>query len=311
MYGQHPLADARRAIHAILTDQIAHFAPGLYIKLTGQTGRGASPESTRQIADYFRNCFDEYFQVLGIEQDQIGRYLAGKHILEYGPGNVPGVTLLMIAHGADSVICVDRFPMMSISPINAEVLCHLMEGLDGEAKERAASCFLRQGDPASGLCERRIRYLVKPGGLSGLIDAADLVVSRAVLEHVNDLHATFTDMRNALSDTGVAIHQVDLKSHGLHRNNPLDFLTWPDHWWSWMYGHKGIPNRCRVNRYRESLLENGLRTILLKPTVLADQHDIEEVRPYLATPFRTVSDIDLSWLGFWLVCDKTTQPQGE
>lgn len=295
----------------MLTDQIAHFAPRLYIKLTGQTGRGASQESAQQIADYFRKCFDEYFQILGVEPDQVGRHLAGKRILEYGPGDMPGVALLMIAHGADSVVCVDRFPMVSISAMNTEVLAHLLAGLDGEAKERAASCFLRRGDPASGLCEQRIRYLVKAGGLSGLSDAADLIISRAVLEHVNDLHATFADMHNALCETGVAIHQVDLKSHGLHRNNPLDFLTWPAHWWSWMYAHKGMPNRWRVNRYRQALLENGLRTILLKPTVLADQRDIVEVRPYLAAPFRAVSDEDLSWLGFWLVCGKTTQAQGE
>ncbi|PWB56138.1 MAG: methyltransferase type 12 [Nitrosomonadales bacterium] len=311
MYGQHPLADTRRIVHAMLTDQVAHFAPRLYIKLTGQTGRGASQESAQQIADYFRHCFDEYFQVLGIEPGQICSYLAGKRILEYGPGDVPGVALLMIAHGASSVVCVDRFPMVSISGLNAEVLGHLMEGLDGEAKARAASCFLKQGDPASGLCEQRIRYLVKPGGLSGLSNAADLIVSRAVLEHVNDLHATFADMRSALCETGVAIHQVDLKSHGLHRSNPLDFLTWPEHWWSWMYGHKGMPNRWRVNRYREALQENSLRTLLLKPTALAEQRDIEDVRPYLAEPFRAVSDSDLSWLGFWLVCDKTTQAQGE
>lgn len=311
MYGRHPLADAGRIVHAMLTDQLAHLAPRLYIKLTGQTGRGASRESAQQIADYFKKCFDEYFQTLGVEPGQISHYLAGKRILEYGPGDVPGVALLMIAHGADSVVCVDRFPMVSISTTNAEVFSRLMDGLDEEAKARAASCFLKPGDPASGLCEQRIRYLVRPGGLSGLSNAADLIISRAVLEHVNDLHATFADMHDALSDAGVAIHQVDLKSHGLHRDNPLDFLTWPDYWWSWMYAHKGMPNRWRVNRYRETLSANSLRTTLLKPTVLADQRDIEEVRPYLAGPFRAVSDEDLSWLGFWLVCDKTTQAQGE
>lgn len=295
----------------MLTDQLAHLAPRLYIKLTGQTGRGASRESAQQIADYFKKCFDEYFQTLGVEPGQISHYLAGKRILEYGPGDVPGVALLMIAHGADSVVCVDRFPMVSISTTNAEVFARLMDGLDEEAKARAASCFLKPGDPASGLCEQRIRYLVRPGGLSGLSNAVDLIISRAVLEHVNDLHATFADMHDALSDAGVAIHQVDLKSHGLHRDNPLDFLTWPDYWWSWMYAHKGMPNRWRVNRYRETLSANSLRTTLLKPTILADQRDIEEVRPYLAAPFRAVSDEDLSWLGFWLVCDKTTQAQGE
>lgn len=307
MYGQHRMDDAKRIIHAMLTDQIAHFAPRLYVKLTGQTGRGAARESAREIADYFKQCFEEYFQALQVAPREIGRYLARKRVLEYGPGDLPGVALLMVAHGAESATCVDRFPLMSASPRNIEVLRRILDGLQGEERERAASCFVRFDDPASGLNEQRIRYLVRPSGLSGLRDAADLIISRAVLEHVNDLSATFADMRNALTGAGVAVHQVDLKSHGLHRRNPLDFLSWPTHWWSRMYGHKGVPNRWRINRYREALAETGLRTLVLEPTLLADKRDIEEVRPHLATPFRAVSDEDLSWLGFWLVCARTTQ----
>lgn len=307
MYGQHRMDDVKRIIHAVLTDQIAHFAPRLYVKLTGQTGRGAAQESAQEIADYFKQCFEEYFQVLQVAPREIGRYLARKRVLEYGPGDLPGVALLMVAHGAESATCVDRFPLISTSLKNIEVLRRILDGLQGDARERAASCFARFDDPASGFNEQRIRYLVRPSGLSGLRDATDLIISRAVLEHVNDISATFADMRDALCEAGIAIHQVDLKSHGLHRCNPLDFLSWPAHWWSRMYGHKGVPNRWRVNRYREVLAETGLRALVLKPTLLADKRDIEEVRPHLATPFLAVSDEDLSWLGFWLVCARTTQ----
>ena len=147
----------------------------------------------------------------------------------------------------------------------------------------------------------RINYLVHPRGLSGLKEEADLIISRAVLEHVNDLDETFADMRRALLPDGVAVHQVDLRSHGLHMVNPLDFLTWPEMLYSMMYSQKGVPNRLRIDSYREAIKKNGLKQILMKPIRSANQKDIDEVRPYLAEPFRHISDDDLMCLSFWLV----------
>ena len=308
MYGQNPIEDAKRAARAIVTDQLARWAPKLYVRLTGQTGRGAGKDSTREAADYFRRCFEDYFEILQIAPENIPTYLAGKRVLEYGPGDIPGVALLMVAHGAESVVCVDRFPLLALSPKNIEVLRHLLEGLEGEARQHAEGCFLAKGDPSSGFSPR-IRYLIRPSGLSSLRTAVDLVISRAVLEHVDDLSATFDDMYEALRDGGLAAHEVDLKSHGLHRKNPLDFLTWPPRLWSLMYAHKGVPNRWRVNRYREVIFASGLKTMLMQPTLLAEKRDLDEVRPHLALPFQNISDEDLSWLGFWMVLEKAKTGQ--
>ena len=304
MYGQDPVDDAKRMVRAVLTNQLARFSPRLYIRLTGQTGRGGGDKSAQEIAAYFQKCFDEYFQVLQVAPDRIGAYLAGKHVVEYGPGDVPGVAFLMVAHGAERVTCVDRFPLVSQSEKNNQVLHLLVDSLHGEAKERAEASFYKHADPASGFRRERIRYLVRSGGLSGLSDSADLIISRAVLEHVDHLSATFADMRRTLRPGAVAVHQVDLKSHGLHRHNPLDFLTWPADLWSRMYRHKGVLNRWRVDRYRRYVEENELKTLMFQPTELADVKHIEEVRPYLAAQFQAVSDEDLSLLGFWLVCSK-------
>jgi len=92
-----------------------------------------------------------------------------------------------------------------------------------------------------------------------------------------------------------------LKSHGLHRRNPLDFLTWPPALWSWMHSHKGVPNRWRVDRYRNAMQRNGFEALLMKPTDVVDASVVDEVRPHLARPFKSLSDADLSWLGFWLL----------
>lgn len=304
MYGENRIDDAKRIARAVVTDQLARLTPRLYIRLTGQTGRGAKEESAEQIARYFQACFQDYLAVLQTNAADTATFLAGKRVLEYGPGDVPAVAMLMIAHGAEQVYCVDRFPMVTLSSKNVEVLTCLLDGLSGEAKRRAESCFRVPARPASGLAQDRIHYLVCPSGLSGLSHAVDLVISRAVLEHVDDLSATFADMCRALRDGGISVHQVDLKSHGLHRRNPLDFLTWPQPLWQRMYGHKGVPNRWRVDRYRDVIRGCGLDIMLLEPTVHASETDVEEVRPYLASPFRNLSDEDLSWLGFWLICRK-------
>ncbi len=304
MYGQHPVADFKRFVRAALTNIIAGFAPKLYVRLTQQTGRGSEEESPQQIAEYFKRCFRDYFKQLQVDPEQVGSFLQNKSVLEFGPGDVPAVALLMVAHGAESVVCVDRFPLVSLSPKNIEVMSCLLGGLQGEQKRRAESCFIKPGKPASGLVKERIRYLVCPSGLSGLKDSIDLIISRAVLEHVNNLDATFKDMRQALRKDGVAVHLVDLKSHGLHQDNQLDFLTWPSVLWSIMYSYKGMPNCLRINSYRKALCDSGLMTVIEKPTVFAEQKEIDEVRPCLAKPFRDIADDDLSCLEFWLICSK-------
>jgi hypothetical protein len=71
-----------------------------------------------------------------------------------------------------------------------------------------------------------------------------------------------------------------------------------------MYSAKGVPNRLRVNAYRDAIAQSGLELIAMKPTLRASPDDVRAVRPELAAQFRNLSDEDLSWLGFWLVCRK-------
>jgi SAM-dependent methyltransferase len=304
MYGRKPMADAYRALRAILSNQVARLAPRLYVGLTGQTGRGSEPETTKDVSDYFKRCFHEYFQQLGVRQNEIPEWLKDKHLLEYGPGDVPGVGLLMLSYGARKVTCVDRFELASSTPKQLAVLRQIIEDLEEHARERAFACFNIAGDPASGFDVDRLEYVVTRDGLSGLVDRVDMVYSRAVLEHVNDLDATFDDMDQALKPGGVMVHQVDLKSHGLHRENPLDFLTWPVWLWKIMYSGKGVPNRWRIDRYRSAICRLGFDVSILEPTSLAKIADLTSVRPYLAKPFCELDDQSLAWLGFWLVARK-------
>jgi hypothetical protein len=294
-----------RIARAVATNQFARLAPRTYIRLTRQTGRGTGDSETpADIAKYFRQCVDDYFEILGVTFDRRSDFLRDKIILEYGPGDFPGVALLMVANGAEKVYCVDHFSMVTATDKNARVVDELMSTLPDADRQRLRSCFNDAGDLSAGFSVARIDYLVRPSGLSGLRNTVDLVISRAVLEHVNNLAATFRDMVDAMREHAIAVHQVDLKSHGLHLCNPLDFLNWHSVAWGLMYSHKGVPNRFRVNHYRKLISELPVKLLRLEATTVASMDDVAKARPYLAEEFRGLSDEDLSWLGFWLVFAK-------
>lgn len=298
-------ADSVRVLRAAATNQLARFAPAAYVRLTGQTGRGAAAEEgPADIVRYFRDCADAYFDKLGIAAQDSAAFLAGKTLMEYGPGDLPGVAALMVARGAEKVYCVDRFPLVNLSAKNARVLGLLIEGCQGVERDRLLGCLANPDDLGAGFDPRRIEYLVRPSGLSGLHDAVDLVFSRAVLEHVNDLEATFADMTSAARQRALAVHLVDLRSHGLHKSNPLDFLEWSPVLWNMMYSEKGVPNRWRIDKYRAAVARLPVDLLLIEATKLASAEQVVEVRSRLAKQFQSISDDDLRCLGFWLVFRK-------
>jgi SAM-dependent methyltransferase len=207
----------------------------------------------------------------------------------------------MVAKGARKVYCVDRFPLVNLSPKNARVVTDLLAGCTDAERTRLRACLLTPDDPAAGFVPERIEYLVQPSGLSGLVSAVDLVYSRAVLEHVDDLEATFADMVRALRPGAMAIHQVDLRSHGLHKVHRLDFLAWSETLWRLMYSEKGVPNRWRIDTYRRIVAALPVEVLECLPTTQAGLDEVAAVRPVLAEPFAGLREEDLAWLGFWLV----------
>src|SRR5436309_3304889 len=220
----------------------------------------------------------------------------------------PAVAFLMLAHGADAAVCVDRFEHYPPSPASAEVLSLLLVDLEGAARLRGEVCFRMPLDPASGLAEPSFRYVCHDYGLSGLRDEADLIISRAALEYANDLSATFADMRAAMRADGIAIHKVDLAGQRCDDDHPLSFLSYPRGLWSVRCSHKNTVNRWRVDYYRRLVVEHDLETVSLEPTALADRRLVDEVRPRLASCFGVVTDRDLSWLGFWRVLRTRIRP---
>jgi len=304
MYTESIIKDGVLFFKAFLSNQIARLTPKLYVNLTQQTGRGSEDTSVSDIASYFIKCFDDYRDQLNFNNEEFCEYLKNKVVLEYGPGDILGVAFLLYAYGAERVTCVDRFPLSKMTEKNIKVYKLLQNSLDSEVCKRANKVFNKEGDPSSGFNENIINYQVMENGLSGAIDEYDLVISRAVLEHVNDLEKIMLDIKCSMKNKGVSIHQVDLKSHGLDRYIEFDFLTWPRSLYKLMYSHKGFPNRVRVDTYKENAKNMGLNVKRITSIGKIDKKTIDFLYPKLDKDFINTSKEELSWKGFWVHFEK-------
>jgi SAM-dependent methyltransferase len=300
---RHPL----RVVKALLTNAVAWAAPAFYARWTGETGRGRGAESVEQTARYFERCVDDYRARLALSPAQWRAFLKGRQVLEYGPGDLPGVALLLLGMGAGRVVCVDRFPLVNFGTFNRQVLGRLAASASLTADERRrAGAVLAQLLAGAG-ADGALHYRTSRDGTLGEPDSIDLLISRAVLEHVGDLDATFADMARVLRADGVAIHQVDLKSHGMHIEHPLDFLCWPSRLWVWMYGCKGAPNRVRLARYRELAARHGLRIDALEVCERASPQEWAAIAHRLPAEVRELGYEDGACLGFWMVLRHATE----
>lgn len=306
MLSMHSGKDAVYFAHELLSNQFARFAPKLYIDLTHKNGRGDDVTPPAQIADYFIQCFANYQEQLGLKGSDLNKYLVNKVVLEYGPGDTMCMALLMYAHGAKRVRCVDRFPLSKLSEKNIEVYHHLINSLNSAERSRAYDAFNERGNPKSGFNPEAISYQVTKDGLSGAHAEYDLIISCAVLEHVNSLDQTMLDIKNALKPAGLAIHRVDLKSHGLDRHTDFDFLACPPIFYELMFSHKGVPNRWRVNKYRELAEKSKLSIKKLIPTGRIELDKVENIYRKVAKNFGDISLDEFSWLGFWMHLEHCT-----
>jgi methyltransferase family protein len=285
-------------VRASLTNLLALFP--FYLRLGDRSGRSSSTQETPEsAAQYFRRCISDYCAELATDPS----FFRGKRVLEYGPGDTLGVALLLFAHGAETVHCVDHFAIHKITAESAATYRAILESLDGDVRARAERAFVEPGNPLSGFHPSAIEYRVTRHGVSGRRREYDLVLSRSVLALVGRLDQTIADVAAALKPGGVSIHKVDLSSHGLDRDRPLDFLTWPEPLYQLMYSRKGRPNRRRVDRYRELAQAAGLQIRKLEPTGRLSDAEVAFIRPRVDAAFRDVPPELLSWLGFWMILE--------
>jgi SAM-dependent methyltransferase len=269
------------AYHAA-RNAVARVSPRAYSalqRLTRDSGRGDGRDGEAG-AKYFRAVMDDYRVIA--DASGVGEAFEGKRVLELGPGDTRAIALLAKQAGARSWDGFDAFDIQSRDEGYLDAIYRPLAGDDArrlldDCRMHASEASLRGRAPF------------------------DLVLSRAVLEHVRDLGDLFRVLAGVVANDAVLVHKVDLRSHGVEHGHALDFLRFGDAAWRAMSSHVDLPNRERVSRYLDLAERAGLRTIWAKTTHLIGRDDAARAAPSLAPRFRDVSPDELRVLGVWLV----------
>jgi SAM-dependent methyltransferase len=147
----------------------------------------------------------------------------------------------------------------------------------------------------------KVRYVVPWHDFQGLpAESVDMVYSQAVLEHVDDLPATYTAIHRWLKRGGTMSHQIDFRSHGTAEG-------WNGHWtysdltWRIMRGKRPyLINRAPCSTHLRLIREAGFEILTTVPA----RSDSAVPRTSLAPRFRGLSDDDLTTSGLFVQARK-------
>lgn len=299
---------------------------GTYISRSGATHRGYKHDIKKSIG-YINTVFDDYLLYGNIRPDD----LRGHRILEIGPGDNLGVALKFISKGAAQVVCLDRFFSDRDESQQIQIYKALLASF-GEEERRLAQSAISFSNGTLEFDEGKIEYIshiaVEAAQPLFQEESFDLIVSRAVLEHVFDLDKAFLNMALWLKVNGSLLHKIGLGPHKMFpgHSNPLTFLTVPGCLWPLMVSNTGEPNRKRVDYYREKLEELRIYDFKIYVTHIFGNEDeilphrlsiklskdydapnidlVRQVRKKLAKEFRPLSDEELLIAGIFLCAFK-------
>lgn len=278
----------------MLTNLAALITPKLYMRVTKETGRGGDCATDTELESYTFKVVEDYLKMLNMAKVSCNNFFKNKVIVEYGPGDFLGVPLILFMLGAKRIYCIDRFPLIDEGKYS-NLYKRLMHRYLGDA-----NCT-RSWDK---IINKNIIYLSGKDGVWSLTEKADLIISRAVLEHCNDLEKTLSNMHENLKTNGIMIHRIDLTSHGTHIKVPLDFLCYSNITWRLMTSQKGWPNRWRRNIYKQLLNQYSFQVLYEESLNGFSEEELASLRPLLARDFRNLPNEELLCSDYFFVAEK-------
>ena len=189
-------------------------------------------------------CYSVYLRHLAIS-DQHSLATDPLTVIELGPGDSIGIGLMALLTGAEQYYAVDAVRHAS-SATNLLIFDELVKLLTDQAPIPSGGEFAEilpelgeYSFPSKILSEDRltqalapdrlsrlrlalasnlttgpIRYLAPMGRMHEILDnSVDLIISQAVMEHIDQLQETYTECFRCLKPGGFMSHQIDLRCH--------------------------------------------------------------------------------------------------
>jgi SAM-dependent methyltransferase len=215
--------------------------------------------------EYDRRVVDEWLQ-------ELARYrgpadlLAGKNVLELGPGSDLGVGLLLLARGAAKYNACDVNNLAGRTPRSFyDALFAHLSGADPRKPARELESLRTELDRQQAGQPSRLNYVVRPDFdlLAAVGDASiDLVFSQAAFEHFDDIDSMVRQLTQVCKPGASIVAEIDLKTHSrwIRDHDPNNIYRYPDRLYE-LFWFRGIPNRVRPHQYEETFARHGWRDI--------------------------------------------------
>lgn len=262
-----------------------------------------------------------------------GISIKDSRIVELGPGDSLGIGIMAILCGAREFTAVDvkRHASQAVNSELVRVLAsflrerrpipndnevkgiyprlenydfpktlltstHIATATSQENIDRICACFEGSYDDAD--FNGPIRYVVQSDLSAASLPpaATDLVISQAVMEHVDDPSRTYHSLKLALKPGGAMSHTIDFSSHSITR-------SWNGHWtlpnllWGLIRGRRPY----LINRLPLSFHLRVIQSLQFEVLRCDSVCDSGLDRAHLAADFSHLTDGDLRTRGVYLI----------
>jgi SAM-dependent methyltransferase len=255
-------------------------------------------------------------------------------VAELGPGDSLGIGIAALLSGVEEYLTLDIQKYWNPGQ-NVRMLRDLLALFEKEEpipdEKEFPNVFPRLDDysfPSSVLSDDRLKLslapdrieairkeLMNPDGADNIMikyfipwsnpnviceNSIDLILSQAVLEHIDDLKNTYQAMRAWLKDGGVMSHVIDFKSHGFTK-------SWNGHWtlskfeWKLIRGGRVYAiNREPFSIHIKFMNEFGFKITTKELRKLPSKITINQ----LSESFSQLSHEDISVSGMYVIAKK-------
>ncbi len=224
-----------------------------------------------------------------------GLTLSGESVCEIGPGDCLASAAFFVAKGASHVDLVELEPPV----VNAKQLA-VLTALKDQGFPISLDVITNGVPPA--LNDRLVSYHKYHMEDYAVENRHGFLFSHNVMEHVEDLDSCFRSIYRSLRPGGQMLHVVDLGGHGEFEDPlpPLDFQTYPDWLFEWMYPVHNRNTRRFLEDYRQAATRAGFQRFEIRPTRVADKAYVESIQRQSRPAVRRQSVEDFSVIEFTL-----------
>jgi SAM-dependent methyltransferase len=198
--------------------------------------------------------------------------VAGKRVLEIGPGTNLGTAFIFKALGATEVHVVDRF-LSRFDPDYHPVVYRILKTMTKETYPLACldifdQCIAAGAHEAEGLhC-----HVTGMENMSTIASSSiNITLSNVVFEHLADPAAAFQELARISAPSAIGSHQVDFRYH-VDFSRPLEFLLMDEEEQKAFTSgcHYTCGNGWRPREYRELFIACGFEILSESPNMFAE-----------------------------------------